>query len=135
LELTNDFSIIDKVHGEFIINRDKVAALQYHARDAALAGSPSAKKLYKKAAEELCSMVMAIRDILNFQQHPYMVSYSGGLYKIGDLILPHFFAGIEALGGKPVTPKFEPLYGAVLLAFEHFYPEGLKGLLKRLEEM
>ena len=132
LSLKNDFDIIDIVHGQYIGSRDKVASLQLLARDAALAGSKSAKCLYEAAAEELCSLVRAIRNTLHFQQNPYMVSYSGGLYKTGDLILPYFFEGIEALGGKPVSPKYEPMYGALLLAFEKGNPEGLPRLQERL---
>jgi len=133
LSLKNDFDIIDIVHGQYIGSRDKVAALQLLARDAALVGSESAKSLYEAAAKELCCLVRAIRNTMDFQQDPYMVSYSGGLFKTGDLILPYFFEGIEALGGKPVSPKYEPMYGALLLAFEKSYPEGLKKLQDRLE--
>jgi N-acetylglucosamine kinase-like BadF-type ATPase len=135
LNLENDFDIIDIVHDEYIGSRDKVASLQLLTRDAALAGSLSARSLYKSAAEELCSLVLAIRNTLYFQKKPYMVSYSGGLYKTGDLILPYFFDGIEAYGGKPVSPKYEPMYGALLLAFEKCNPEGLPNLQNRLEIM
>jgi hypothetical protein len=109
--------------------------LQLLARDAALAGSESMIALYKEAISELCSMVVAIRDKLQFEKQPFLVSYSGGLFKTGDLVLPHFFAGIEAIGGKPVTPKFEPVYGALLLAFEHYNPENLPTLYNRLEKI
>jgi len=135
LNLKNDFEIIDLIHSEYILNRDKVAALQLFARDAALAGSKSAIALYKEAAGELCRLVTSIRDRLLFKQQPFPVSYSGGLFKTGELVLPHFFAGIEAIGGTPVTPLFEPMYGALLLAFEENYPEGLPGLQKRLKEV
>jgi len=133
LNLKNDFDIIDIVHGQYIGSRDKVASLQLLARDAAFAGSDSAKKLYEAAAEELGCLVRSIRNSLNFQQNPYMVSYSGGLFKTGDLILPYFFERIEALGGKPVTPMYEPMFGALLLAFEKSFPEGLPNLKERLE--
>ena len=135
LKLKNDFEFIDIIHRDFMTNRDKVASLQLLARDAALAGSQSAKQLYKDAANELCRLVSAIRDRLQFIQQPFLVSYSGGLYKTEELVLPHFFAGIEAVGGKPVTPIFEPMYGALLLTFEKNCPEGLQKLQKRLKEM
>ena len=134
LKLENDFDLIDIVHGQYIGSRDKVASLQLLARDAALAGSNSAKSLYVAAAKELCCLVGAISSTLDFKHNPYMVSYSGGLFKTGDLILPYFFEGIEALGGKPVSPKFEPAYGALLLAFEKSNPEGLPKLQERLKE-
>ena len=133
LKLKNDFDFIDLIYREYMTNRDKVAAIQILAREAAFAGSPSAKALYEEAAGELCSLVAAIRNRLRFKHQPFPVSYSGGLYRAGELVLPYFFTGIEALGGKPVTPKFEPMYGALLLAFELNYPEGLPNLQKRLE--
>ena len=134
LNLKNDIEIIDKVHRELGTNRDKVAALQLLAKDAALAGSKFAKSLYIQAAQELCKMVTAIRDQLNFKNHPYRVSYSGGLYKAGDLILPHFKKAIESEGGNPVPPKHPPMHGALLLAFEKTNPEGLTNLKKRLKK-
>jgi len=133
--LSNDFEIIDRIHSKYIANRNKVATLQFMARDAALAGSQSAKMLYKEAVGELSSLVAAIRDRLQFKQQPFPVSYSGGLYKAGDVVLPHFIAEIEALGGKPVTPKYEPMYGALLLAFQQSNPEGLSELKKQLEKI
>jgi len=133
LNLENDFDIIDIVHGEYLKSRDKVAALQFLARDAANAGSKSAIDLYKEAAEELCSLVAAIRDRLKFKQQPFLVSYSGGLFNTGELILPYFFEGIKAAGGKPVTPRFDPMYGALLLAFDKYHPEGLPALKSRLD--
>jgi len=132
--LTNDFEAIDIIHNEYISNRDKVASVQYHAKAAALAGSKSAKALYKEAARELCSLVSAIQAQLQFKEQPFPVSYSGGLFKTGDLILPHFFTCIEEAGGKPVSPRYEPLYGALLLAFEQNNPEALPIIIKRLDK-
>ena len=133
--IKNDFEIIDLVHNEYINNRDKVAALQLLARDAALAGSCCARNLYMEAAGELCKMVTAIRDQLKFKQQPFPVSYSGGLFKAGELILQHFNEYVIKAGGNPVIPKCEPVYGAVLLAFEQNCPENLPGLRKMLDEL
>ncbi|MCL2425357.1 MAG: ATPase [Oscillospiraceae bacterium] len=132
--IKNDFEAIDIIHSEYMTNRDKVASLQYYARDAALAGSNTAKALYREAARELCNLVFAIQEQLQFKEQPFPVSYSGGLFKTGDLILPHFFACIEEAGGKPVSPRYEPLYGALLLAFEQNNSEQLPQLKKRLEQ-
>jgi len=132
--LTNDFEAIDIIHTEYMTNRDKVASVQYYAKAAALAGSESAKALYKEAARELCSLVSAIQAKLQFKEQPFPVSYSGGLFKVEDLILPHFFACIEEAGGKPVSPKYEPLYGALLLAFEQNNPEALPKIKERLDK-
>jgi len=130
--LTSDIEIIEPLYSNYLVSRDKVAALQFLAKEAALAGSLSARELYKKAAEELCAHVAAIRSSLNFENEPFLVSYSGGLFKTGKLILPHFFKGIEAIHGKPVSPKYEPMFGALLMAFERGFKQGLPRLQERL---
>jgi len=134
LGVKNDYEAIDIIHSQYVTNRDKVASLQFLAKKAALMGSQSANALYKEAAGELCRLVAAIRDRLHFAEQPFRVSYSGGLFKTGQLLLPHFFNGIEAVGGKSVAPDFEPVYGALLLAFEKNFPEGLPRLKERLEK-
>ena len=133
--LKNDYEIIDIIHNNYLVRREKIASLQLLAKAAAHSGSKSAIELYNEAVDELCLLVSAIRDKLRFLKQPFPVSYSGGIFKTEELVLPRFFKGIEAAGGRPVTPKFEPVYGALLLAFENFYPEGLEKLQKRLEEL
>jgi len=133
LGLQNDLGFIDLMHDNYIINRDKVASLQLLANRAALAGSPSAKSLYWDAADELILLVKAICDRLHFVQRPFLVSYSGGLFKAGELVLDRFAKGVAEAGGSLYDPQFEPMHGALLLAFEQFHPSGLPGLRKRLD--
>jgi len=134
LSLKSDLGFIDLMHGEFITNRDKVAELQLLAKEAATKGSPSAISLYNLAAGELCLLVMAIREQLSFSEQPFLVSYSGGLFKTGELVLAQFSKGVEDAGGKLAAPKHEPVLGALLLAFKQFFPDGLPGLSKRIAE-
>jgi len=132
LGLTSDFGFIDLMHGEFITNRDRVAELQLLAKRAALAGSPSAIALYYQAAGELCLLVTAIREQLNFTERPFLVSYSGGLFKTGELVLAQFSRGVSNAGGKLASPKHEPVCGALLLAYKQFCPDCLPGLHRRM---
>ena len=62
----------------------------------------------------------------------FIVPNSGGLFKTGDLILPQFSRGVEKVGGRLSAPKFEPVHGALLLAFEQYNASGLSGLKKRI---
>ena len=133
LKLTNDMDLVDLIHGQYM-QRDKVAALQLLAKQAASAGSKSARELYMAAAAELCLLVRAIRDRLAFAKIPFVVSYSGGLFHSADFVLPGFIRGIEDMGGKLMPPRFEPAEGALLLAFSHFHVEGLPRLCARLDE-
>jgi len=134
LRLKNDFSFIDLIHSEYVGYRKQVASLQFLAEKAALAGSQSAKALYTEAVSELLLLVTAIRDQLDFSKRPFNVSYTGGLFKAGELIMPQFSQRIENEGGCLSAPRFGPVEGAVLLAFQHFHPEGLSQIQKVLTE-
>jgi len=128
--LQNDFSFIDLMHSDYIGYRKQVASLQFLAEKAALAGSPSAKALYEEAVFELCLLVDSICNKLDFSEKPFFVSYTGGLFKAGELVLPGFSKAIEKRGGKLSSPCFAPMEGAMLLAFQHFYPDGLGQILE-----
>ena len=134
LRLKDDIGFIDLIHTEYVGYRKQVASLQFLAEKAALAGAPSAKALYNDAASELLLLVSAIRNRLDFTEKPWAVSYSGGLFKAGELILPRFRKEIEKEGGKLIVPRFSPVEGAVLLAFQHFNPEGLAQIQKQMME-
>ena len=134
LKLENDISFIDLMHTEYLGYRKKVAVLQFYAEKAALAGSVSAKALYNEACRELLLLVDAIKDKLVFTESPWKVSYSGGLFKAGELLMPQFMGEIEKLGGRVMAPRFEPVEGALLLAYQHFYPQGLNQIIKAMEE-
>ena len=132
--LEDEISFIDLIYTQYAGNRERVASLQLLAQKAAMAGAPSAKALYSEAVYELCLLVDAVRNKLDFGGKPWTVSYSGGLFKAGELILPHFAKEIKKSGGKLAPPVFEPVQGAVLLAFEHFYPDGLQRIQEIMSE-
>lgn len=125
LGLKDDMSFIDLILSDYTGYREQVASLQFLAEKAALQGSASAKTLYEEAVQELLLLVIAVRNQLDFSEKPWSVSYSGGLFRAGDLVLPRFRQGIEKEGGKLSAPRFGPVEGAVLLAFQHFDPDGL----------
>ena len=132
--LANDFEFIDIMCNEYVTQRDKTASLQMLLKDAARTGSPSAKQAYSAAVLEIASLVTAISKKLAFEEVPFLVSYSGGLFKAGDLVLPQLAAEVEKIGGELTPPLYEPATGALLLAFSEFSKEKLPGvheLLKR----
>jgi N-acetylglucosamine kinase-like BadF-type ATPase len=134
LGLKDDISFIDLIHSEYVGYRKQVASLQFLAEKAALAGSASAKALYAEAVAELLLLVTSIRNQLDFSEKSFNVSYTGGLFKAGELVIPQFSREIEKLGGVLSTPWFGPVEGAVLLAFQHFYPDGLEQIQKVMME-
>ena len=134
LRLKDDISFIDLIHTEYVGYRKQVASLQFLAEKAALAGSSSAKALYDEAVSELLLLVTSIRNQLDFTEKPWLVSYSGGLFKAAELVLPKFQSEIEKAGGVLSAPLFGPVEGAVLLAFQHFNPGGLAQIKKLMTE-
>ena len=134
LNLKDDLSFIDIIYNEYMNYREQVASLQFLAAKAALAGSPSAKALYKEAVRELLLLVISVRNQLNFPDKIWNVSYSGGLFKTGELVLTDFLSEIESEGGKVSVPRFSPVKGAVLLAFQRFNPDGLSRIQKIMME-
>jgi N-acetylglucosamine kinase-like BadF-type ATPase len=131
--LENDFDFIDVMHSEYINNRKQVASMQLLAEKAAMAGSSSVKALYDEAVKELLLLVTAIRNQLDFGEEPWAVSYSGGLFKAAEFVLPQFFREIEKAGGKVSQPLFTPVEGAVLLAIHHFN-QGALNQIKNIME-
>ncbi|MCL2035378.1 MAG: ATPase [Oscillospiraceae bacterium] len=118
--IQDDFGFIDIIHDKYMGNRKQVASLQFLAEKAALSGSTSAVALYNEAVQELCQLVTAVRNQLDFAGNPFQVSYSGGLFKAGEFVLPQFSQEIENMGGTLSPPRFKPEEGAVLLACQHF---------------
>ena len=125
LKLKDDFDFIDIISAHYRNYRKQVANLQILAEKAALAGSNSAAALYDEAVRELCLLVSAVRNQLVFDESPFSVSYTGGLFLAKEFVLPQFSKEIEKMGGKLVPPRFKPDEGALLLAYEKFNPEGL----------
>lgn len=134
LGLKNDFDFIDLIYTEYSGYRERVASLQFLAEKSAKAGAPSAVALYHEAVVELCLLVTAVRNQLDFTEKPWMVSYSGGLFKAEEFVLPLFSQEIEKDGGSLSPPQFEPVQGAVLLAFQHFCPGALLQIQKAMHK-
>ena len=124
--LQDDMDFIDHVRQNYLISRKKVAGLQRITQQAALAGDPGAKFIYEEAAQELFLIANSVRKKLSFPDKGWPVSYSGGLFKSGDLILRPFSDRISASGGKVSKPLYEPVHGAALLAVRHFLPQKLE---------
>lgn len=123
LKLRDDTELNDLVRGVYAPSREKTASLQRILFEAAKAGDASAKELYQEAGGELAMITSAVLKKLQFQNVP-TVSYSGGVFETGDLILTPFS---KALGSsvKLMKPVLEPVEGALLLAVHAFAPQEL----------
>lgn len=118
--LLRDFYFTHVVKESYAPYRAEVAAFQNFACQAAEAGDMAASALYKDAACELALMVKAIKEQLSFSTPNVDVSYSGGIFKAGDLILQPFQKEMETLGCNLIPPCRSATEGALLLAIRYF---------------
>ena len=120
LDLHKAEDFINVILRDWAPHRDKVAAFQRFAEQAAEAGDRTAAHLYEQAAEELALLAAGLLHRLGFSQMPVRVTYSGGLFKAGKWILRPLQQKITAIGGQLTEPLHTPTEGAVQLAIENF---------------
>lgn len=120
LGLINDFCFTDVIRESWAPYRWKVAAFQLYAFQAIKEGDESVRAIYEGAARELSLMVKTIGDRLEFTADKIDVSYSGGLFHVGELILHPFKREVENLGYTLKKPQYSATEGALLLAIEQF---------------
>lgn len=115
LSLKRDFDIIPLAHNEILPFRDKTASLQRLLLQAAQEGDQAAIECYGEAVNEIVLAVLAVCEALNFDS-PTPVSYSGGVFKAGEIILSPFTLALVQKGLSPCSPIAPPWIGALLLA-------------------
>jgi len=102
--LQNDLDLCGALYGKSAAQRSQFAQLSKLVTEAASAGDEQAAALFGRAAHELAEIVDAVRDQLQVPQATELaVSYSGGLFQLGDLLLTPLQA---ALTGTPRKYRF-----------------------------
>jgi N-acetylglucosamine kinase-like BadF-type ATPase len=118
-EIKQDFDITALVLSAWAAERGKVAAISALVYQAAIAGDQQAIRIFKMAAIELAEMVDGVRKTAGFNLHETInVSYSGGVFKAGELILAPFTQALHefSLQYNIVSPLHTPVIGAALYA-------------------
>ncbi len=118
-ELKNDLDICGDVFGREAPSRDKIAAMSKLVSQSAEAGDRVALKIFDSAGYELAAIVDAIRKQLDYaQDEPVALSYSGGVFKCGALILDPFRRHLNAfsLMYDLRKPLHAPSIGSALYA-------------------
>jgi N-acetylglucosamine kinase-like BadF-type ATPase len=118
-ELRADLDLCAAVYGPPALTRSELAALAPLVAHAARDGDAGARELFERAAQELASMVHAVRDRLAVpSRFPLPVSYSGGMFRLEGLLRPMLEAALA--GGARcyefVEPRLAPVAGAALYA-------------------
>ena len=117
-QLQSDLDVCAAVYGPPPMTRSELAALAPLLPQAALAGDPAAQQLLASAAQELASIVHAVRDQLGVPARTALpVSYSGGLFQQGTLT--SLLAAALKTGARRyefTAPRLAPRAGAALYA-------------------
>lgn len=113
LGIADDFEVIEFAQN-YMASRSRISQLAPLVNEAAQAGDPSARAILARAAQEEAAMVDAIvRGIFDGCER-IPVTYIGGTFKAGDLILEPLAAALPR-NCELVPPRFEPDRGAVLI--------------------
>ena len=91
--------------------------------------------IYERAAEELCRAALAVKAQLSFPADaPVRISYSGGLFRAGEVVLAPFRKRLEAENCVFCTPCYAPIIGAVAVAAMHkLSPDRLTVMLDTID--
>lgn len=114
-QIGDDFAMVKMFERDFLPNRGKMAGLQRLLFDAAMRGDPDAVACYRQAANEIALNVKGILSQLNFEP-PVSVSYSGGIFKVGSLLMEGFAEYVQSVGGRIAEPIAPPWAGALMMA-------------------
>lgn len=118
-QLDNDLDICAHVYGGNTYARGELAQLSCQVAEAARAGDAMAEGILRDAGRELACICDTLRLALHFEaDEPVPVSYSGGAFNAGELLLAPLrealFAASPHFDMRP--PLHMPHYGAALYA-------------------
>jgi len=118
-ELKQDLDLCGYVYSTLGAQRSAIAQISQLVAQAALAGDPKAHAIFIRAAEELVSIVVAVRKSLRVPDDVvFPVSYSGGVFDSDKLLLEPFQHGLNSCNVPFIlaTPRLTPVIGAAIYA-------------------
>lgn len=115
LNLDKDYEIISFVNEKIKGDRGEIAKLAALCSEAANLGDKAAINIFNEAAYELSEMVKVL--LKNYKGNEVKISYAGGVFKSGDLILKPLEENLAGTKADIIDPQFQPDLGACLLAY------------------
>ena len=118
-ELRDDLALAGLINSGSAAARSRIAQLSRIAAEAARAGDAGALEIFKRSGQELAALAYATRAMLAVPAAVELaVSWSGGVFSTGELILTPFTTALAARPGafRPVPPQLPPAIGAALYA-------------------
>ena len=119
LNLTNDLDLCAHVYGENARSRAELAQFSPLVAKAAALGDEAALDIFRRAGIELARIADAVRRKLGYPPGESVnLSYSGGAFAAGDMLLKPFQSALNAASANFVLrrPLHDPHYGAALYA-------------------
>jgi len=116
LKLQNDLDLCAQVYGANARSRAELAQFSLLVSKAAGLGDEAAVEIFRRAGRELAQIAEALRQKLGYESgEPVKLSYSGGAFSAGDLLLTPFQ---QALGAsfQLCRALYDPHLGAALYA-------------------
>ena len=116
LDFKKDFDVCEYMVEIIKTGRANIAKLSLLAYDIAKMGDTACRGIFSDAAHELYLLAAAIKKQLKFQELPIKVSYAGGVFKSGELVLAKFGDLLKQNDMILTKPKYSPVIGACILA-------------------
>ncbi|MGL5411620.1 N-acetylglucosamine kinase [Cetobacterium sp.] len=118
-EINSYFGIVDLVFNKYNLSRTELAKFSIIGSKAAKEGCIACEKIFEEAAYELYLQVKALKEELDLKDN-FILSYSGGVFNIGDLILKPLEKYLIAAGIKCIIkkPSISPAEGSALMAYK-----------------
>ena len=119
LNLVDDLDLCAHVYGAAARSRGELAQLSPLVARAAELGDFAAMDIFRRAGEELAQISIALRRKLGYEPgEAVKLSYSGGAFAAGDLLLAPFRATLSRASPEfeICRPLYEPHVGAAMYA-------------------
>jgi len=116
LGLNRDAEIISYINDKIKGDRSEIAKLARICSEAANLGDKGAVAIFNEAAKEITEMIKTL--LKNYNDEYVKVSYTGGVFKSGDLILKPLKSMLEGLNIELIEPILSPDLGACLMAYK-----------------
>ena len=117
--LSTDLDLCAHVYSTSTPQRDRIAAVSRLIAQAAANGDEAARRIFTEAGHELADIVDSIRRRLAYRPGESVnLSYSGGVFQSGDLILNPFRHRLSACSAdyRLISPRYSPAMGAAIYA-------------------
>lgn len=132
LNLKEDGDIISVVIVDWNLDRTKIASLSKIADELYDLGDKYAIEIINNAAKELAEIIINLYKRLGFDKQ-IEVSYSGGVFKMGDKIINALQKELSSINAKLIAPILSPDKGSVLLALKNNSVEITEEIINNLK--